>query len=423
MAREATDAVGDAVVDTAGDAAGGEACVSPGAVAHPSVDPASHLGPAQRPPEPLAQPLSQQFAQRLARRLARRGLGTTAPNPSLGAVILRQTDGAILGAGVTQPGGRPHAEVVAINAAVRAGHALPLSGATMVVTLEPCCHWGRSGPCTEAIVAAGLDRVVIGAVDPNPQVAGQGIAGLRAAGVAVEVCDDPDSRWLSAGHALRMLEQRPFIQAKMALSADGLIARGAAGRPVWVTGPQARAHGHLMRARADAIMVGRGTFEADAPALTVRLPGLAHRSPQPVLAQGRSEGRSEGRSQGRSPLPTSKPVPAHWISLPAAKGQPDIGEAIAELLRQRPDMTRLLIEGGPTLVGQALEAGIVDELLLYVADGGLDRAVASDAIVAPVTPDGLKGDPQWIAMGVRRLGPDRLFTFANAATHHRLSQG
>ena len=220
--------------------------------------------------------------------LARRGLGTTSPNPSVGAVIvLGAGNGAeLVGRGWTQPGGRPHAEVEAL---VRAGD--KACGATAYVTLEPCSHHGQTPPCADALIDAGVARLVVAIGDPDRRVAGRGLARLRDAGVeVVEGVQADEARWVTAGHILREKVGRPFVQLKLAVSADGRIAVGTGkpgamdgGRPVWVTGKMARRRGHLLRAEADAILVGRGTVQADNPDLTCRLPGLAARSPIRVV--------------------------------------------------------------------------------------------------------------------------------------------
>src|SRR5262245_40237428 len=221
----------------------------------------------------------------LALRVAHRVLGQTAPNPAVGAVIAEEATGEVVARGWTQISGRPHAEAHALSVAGEAAR-----GRTMYVTLEPCSYHGRSNPvvgkpmpCAEAILAAGMRRVVVATEDPNPEIAGQGVAVLRKAGVAVDigVCG-AEARWVTAGHILRMTRGRPFMQLKIAVAGDGLIAPGD-GAPVWVTGPDVRAYAHLLRARADAVLVGRKTVEDDDPELTCRLPGLVNRSPRRVV--------------------------------------------------------------------------------------------------------------------------------------------
>jgi diaminohydroxyphosphoribosylaminopyrimidine deaminase/5-amino-6-(5-phosphoribosylamino)uracil reductase len=212
----------------------------------------------------------------LALAVGRRGLGRTRPNPAVGAVVVRE--GVIVGRGWTQPGGRPHAEVEALR---RAGEAA--RGATLYVTLEPCSHHGQSPPCADAVIAAGIRRVVSALEDPNPEVAGRGHTRLREAGIAVEVGEGvAAARRDHAGHLRRMRDGRPHVTLKLAVSADGKA--GLAGRrPVALTGEAARAGVHMLRATQDAILVGIGTALADDPALTCRLPGMAARSPVRVV--------------------------------------------------------------------------------------------------------------------------------------------
>ncbi len=219
---------------------------------------------------------------RLALHVARRGLGNTAPNPAVGAVIAEPSRGEIIARGWTQPGGRPHAETEAIR---RAG--ARARGATLYVTLEPCAHFGKTPPCANAIIEAGLARVVVGTGDPDPRTKGQGIARLQDAGIEVrEGVLEAACRRMTLGHILRVTKQRPFVQLKMAFAADGAVPRGAKGKPLFVTGAEARAQGHLLRAEADAILVGAGTVIDDDPELTCRLPGLEGQSPVRVVLAG-----------------------------------------------------------------------------------------------------------------------------------------
>src|SRR6185503_11482203 len=212
----------------------------------------------------------------LALALGRRGQGRTWPNPAVGAVIVK--DGIIVGRGWTQPGGRPHGEPEALG---RAGEAA--RGATLYVTLEPCSHFGKSPPCANAVIAAGIKRVVAAIEDPNPEVAGRGHARLRAAGITVDVglCA-AEAAFDHAGHFRRIRDRRPHVILKLAVSADDKI--GAAGhKPVAITGEAAKTRVHLLRAQCDAILVGIGTVLADDPVLTCRLPGMDVRSPVRVV--------------------------------------------------------------------------------------------------------------------------------------------
>lgn len=324
--------------------------------------------------------------------MGRRGLGRTWPNPAVGAVIVK--DGVILSRGWTQPGGRPHAEVGALG---RAGEAA--SGATLYVTLEPCSHYGKSPPCADAIVAAGLARVVSAIEDPNPEVAGQGHARLRSAGILVDVGIGADeARRDHAGHITRMREGRPHVMLKLAISADGKV--GGAGRtPVTITGAEVRDRVHLLRAQSDAVMVGIGTALADDPLLTCRLPGMERDSPVRVVLD------TDLRLPRASRLAqTAREVPV-WV-VAAAEAPRAIQEALvadgAVVLRapvaERGDgldiaavlkllagrgITRLMVEGGPTLAGAFVAADLVDEAILY----------HSPMIVGPDGIDALDGMP------------------------------
>jgi len=306
----------------------------------------------------------QQFMQ-MALAMARRGLGTTAPNPSVGAIIV-DDEGVLLGRGWTQPGGRPHAEVVALE---RAGNAA--KGATLYVTLEPCSHQGKSPPCADAVIKAGIKRVVCALGDPDPRVAGQGFARLRAAGLeVVENVLRDDAYWLTLGHILKVTAKRPFVQLKLATDAEGLIASGD-GAPVWVTGDEARARGHLLRAQADAILVGIGTVLVDDPSLDCRLPGLAEQSPAIIVLdrKGRLPGQSKIARSGR---------------LMHVSGSVSLAEFLGKFASE--GITRLLVEGGPHVWRSFLKAGLVDEIvhfrgvgsvgvsgLLPFVDNGLER--------------------------------------------------
>jgi len=359
----------------------------------------------------------------LALALGRRGLGNTWPNPAVGAVVVRD-DGAgpvIVGRGWTQPGGRPHAETEALR---RAGAAA--QGATMYVTLEPCSHHGKTPPCTDAIIAAGIARVVAALEDPNPDVAGQGHARLRAARVAVAVGEGADeARRHHVGHIRRMRAGRPQVMLKLAVSADGKA--GFAGRrPVAITGEATRDRVHLMRAMHDAILVGIGTALADDPALTCRLPGMAERSPVRVvldaglrlpsgsrLAQTAREtpvwvfadaSADEGRAEGLRGLGVEV------VRLEAPDGRLDL-TAVVKALASR-GITRLMVEGGPTVAASFLAADLIDEAALF----------RSDVVIGPEGIDAIEGrtldvltrSPHLRPCGSETIGADRLETFERA---------
>jgi diaminohydroxyphosphoribosylaminopyrimidine deaminase/5-amino-6-(5-phosphoribosylamino)uracil reductase len=321
----------------------------------------------------------------LALSLGRRGLGRTWPNPAVGAVIVK--DGAIVGRGWTQAGGRPHAEVEALR---RAGAAA--RGATLYVTLEPCSHYGKSPPCADAVIAAGIARVVSALEDPNPEVAGQGHARLRAAGVAVEVgLGAQEARHDHAGHIRRMTAGRPQVLLKLAISADGKAA--AAGRkPVAITGEAVHDRVHLLRAQSDAIMVGIGTALADDPMLTCRLPGMAKYSPVRVVADSMLRLPLGSRlvcSAYETPVWALAGMQARQLAendlltrgvevlrLPESTDPLDLHDALGFLAAK--GVTRLMLEGGPTLARAFIDADLVDEAVLFHAP----KAIGDDGVEA-----------------------------------------
>ena len=322
----------------------------------------------------------------LALTLGRRGLGRTWPNPAVGAVVVK--DGVIVGRGWTQPGGRPHAEPEALK---RAGEAA--RGATLYVTLEPCSHFGKSPPCADAVIAAGIARVVAAIEDPNPDVAGQGHARLRAAGITVDVglCATEAARD-HAGHFRRIRDQRPHVILKLAVSVDDKI--GAAGhRPVAITGEAARTRVHLLRAQCDAVLVGIGTVLADDPLLTCRLPGMAARSPVRVVLDRAL------RLQGSTQLVQSARQTPVWVvasELAEAAAAMKLGAAGVQVIRIAPTeapgldliavlhalsgrgITRLMVEGGSRVAASFVAAGLIDEVWLLRGR----EAVGSDGVAA-----------------------------------------
>ena len=264
--------------------------------------------------------------------LAERGRGTTHPNPVVGAVIER--DGEIVGEGWHERAGGPHAEVVALEQSGERAH-----GATMVVTLEPCAHHGRTPPCADAIVAAGIARVVVGARDPDPRTDGRGIARMRDAGVEVEVLDDPRARgqneaWRTWAHL-----GRPFVTLKIAATLDGRVAIPGSR---WISGEESRRLVHELRAASDAVAVGMGTVRADRPVLTARDVG-AERQPRRLAF-------------GRGPLPDG--IDLELVDEP-------LGDALRGLAGE--DVQSLLLEGGPTLAASFLREDLVDKVLLFIA--------------------------------------------------------
>jgi diaminohydroxyphosphoribosylaminopyrimidine deaminase/5-amino-6-(5-phosphoribosylamino)uracil reductase len=310
----------------------------------------------------------------LALSLGRRGLGRTWPNPAVGAVIVK--DGVIVGRGWTQPGGRPHAEVEALR---RAGEAA--RGATLYVTLEPCSHHGKTPPCADAVIAAGIARVVSALEDPNPEVAGEGHARLRAAGIAVDVgVGAEEARHDHAGHIRRMRDGRPHVMLKLAISADGK-AGAAGGKPVAITGEAVRERVHLLRAHSDAIMVGIGTVLSDDPMLTCRLPGMAKDSPVRIVADSMLRLPVNSRlvqSAYETPVwaltglaaPQASafallPLGVKVLRSPQSTASLDLKDALGFLAAR--GITRLMVEGGPTLAAAFIAADLVDEAVLFHA--------------------------------------------------------
>jgi len=279
-----------------------------------------------------------------ALRLGRRALGTTAENPNVGCVIVR--DGHVAGIGWTMPGGRPHAETEALKMAGEAAR-----GATAYVTLEPCAHHGRTGPCAEALVRAGIARVVTAIEDPDPRVSGGGHAILQRAGIVFESgIAAEEARRDMAGFLTRISKKRPYVILKLALSADGKIA-AAPGQRTAITGSEVKARVHLLRAQCDAILVGMDTVLADDPELTCRLPGLEHRSPRPFVMSRRRD----------------LPPGSHLTRRGAEVLRHDVPEALADLGAR--GINRLMVEGGAALARAFLEAGVVDEIHLFRAPG------------------------------------------------------
>jgi diaminohydroxyphosphoribosylaminopyrimidine deaminase / 5-amino-6-(5-phosphoribosylamino)uracil reductase len=333
----------------------------------------------------------QRFMQ-LALTLGRRGQGRTWPNPAVGAVVVK--DDVIVGRGWTQPGGRPHAEPVAL---AQAGDAA--RGATLYVTLEPCSHVGKSPPCADAIIAAGIARVVSAVEDPNPLVAGQGHARLRAAGIKVDIglCAT-EAAHDHAGHFRRVRDKRPHVILKLAVSSDDKIA--AAGRkPVAISGEATRARVHLLRAQCDAILVGIGTVLADDPLLTCRLPGMEARSPVRVvldralripgtsrLVHSARETKLWVMTSDLSEAPAAMKLGAagaHVMRVPATTTPPpglDLNAVLHTL--SEGGITRLLVEGGARIASSFVTAGLVDEIwLLRGPDAiGADGVPALDAL-------------------------------------------
>lgn len=350
----------------------------------------------------------------LALSLGRRGLGNTWPNPAVGAVIVK--DGVIVGRGWTQPGGRPHAEVEALRHAKRNA-----KGATLYVTLEPCSHEGKSPPCADAVIKAGIARVVSALEDPNPKVAGQGHARLRDKGIDVDIGLGADeARRAHAGHIVRIQKARPHVTLKLAISADGKV--GLAGRKqVQITGEEARDRAYMLRAQHDAILVGIGTVLSDNPQLTCRLPGMFERSPVRVVLDARLR-----VPMMATVISTLRDTPAfvfcsHKASeiaedilkqkgakvfrVDETQGRLDLDEVLKILSEQ--GITRLLVEGGPTIAAGFVSADLVDEALLLRSL----KAIGDDGI-SPL--EGMKLEAltgKMTSRGSEKIGADILETY------------
>jgi len=356
-------------------------------------------------------------AMRAALALARRGLGTVWPNPAVGCVIVKQ--GRVVGRGWTQSGGRPHGETEALR---RAGEAA--RGATAYVSLEPCCHWGRTPPCVDALITAGVRRVVVALEDPDPRVAGEGMRRLRAAGLDVEVglCAE-EAAEVNAGFLSRLRLGRPLVTLKFATSLDGRIAT-ASGESQWISGPPARERAHALRASHDAIMVGTGTAVVDDPQLTCRLPGLDHRSPVRVVIDRHLRIPPTARL-----IADAHQVPTWVLTLQSADpdrraaflasrvtlidvdhdsaGQVDLAAALG-VLGER-GITRLLVEGGAGLAAAFFRARLVDRLVWVHAP----LAIGGDGIpaIAGLDLTALAHAPAFERLSTQTIGDDVLTTF------------
>jgi diaminohydroxyphosphoribosylaminopyrimidine deaminase / 5-amino-6-(5-phosphoribosylamino)uracil reductase len=353
----------------------------------------------------------------LALALAERGLGNVWPNPSVGCVLVR--DGLIVGRGWTQPGGRPHGEVQALDQAGSKS-----KGATAFVTLEPCAHHGQSPPCAQALIDAGISRVVISAPDPDPRVDGHGARMLTAAGVHVDWLEQSKAVALNAGFLSKLQKIRPLVTLKLATTLDGRIATSG-GESQWITGPIARARGHLLRAQHDAILVGIATALADDPELTCRLPGMTDYSPVRVVLD----------SNLRLPLDCRlvKGAPARplWVICGSGHenaqlddrgvdtiaverggdGRVDPAAAMAALAAR--GITRLLVEGGSAVGTAFLAAGLVDRLAWFRAPG----VIGGDGlpVFSTLNLAELENMRRFRRQGIEVLGDDVLESYVHQA--------
>ncbi|HEY8161674.1 MAG TPA: bifunctional diaminohydroxyphosphoribosylaminopyrimidine deaminase/5-amino-6-(5-phosphoribosylamino)uracil reductase RibD [Methylocystis sp.] len=349
--------------------------------------------------------------------LGRRTMGRAAPNPAVGALVVKE--GVIIARGFTAEGGRPHAETIALSAAGEAAR-----GATLYVTLEPCSHDGRTPPCVDAIIASGVARVVAAIEDPDPRVAGRGFAKLREAGIEVVVGPEAAAaRCDHLGHILRVTKHRPMVTLKLARTADGYAAGDAHDPRLHITGPIADAYTHVQRSLHDAIMVGSGTAREDDPLMTVRLPGLdrakrlrvvldrkltlsprsrlaatARETPLLVIA---GEDLSEGAARAFADSTGADVAP-----IPTIEGRLDLLAAL-RLLADR-GITRVFSEGGPLVAESLLSAGLADEVIIHTGFKPLARpgrvALTSAARAA------LEGRYRLIES--RMLGPDQMTRYA-----------
>ena len=350
--------------------------------------------------------------------LASSALFITSPNPRVGCVITT-ADGTVIGQGHTQKAGGPHAEVMALRDAAARGHST--AGATAYVTLEPCSHHGRTGPCCDALVAAGIKKVVAAVADPNPLVAGNGFARLRAAGVEVEVCSAEDggaaSRDLNIGFFSRMVRKQPWVRLKAATSLDGATAL-LDGSSQWITSEAARADGHYWRARACAILTGVGTVLADDPALDVRYVETP-RQPRLVVVDSALRTPPSSRifatprevliycaSQQPERQAALEAAGATVIHLPqtvATAGHPQVDLAAMLLDLGRREVNELHVEAGGVLNGALVQAGLVDECVLYMAPKLMGQGLgAFQGLLLPQLADA----PLLDITQVDRIGPD-----------------
>ena len=373
-------------------------------------------------PLALADPARDERFMRLALALGERHLGLTWPNPSVGALVVRQdAEGPLVVAqGVTERGGRPHAERLALEAA-----GVGSRGATLYISLEPCSHHGRTPPCVDAIAGAGVARVVTALEDPDPRVRGRGHRFLQDRGIEVSTgVLAEEARRVHRGHMLRATKGRPSVLLKLAQTADGFAAR-LSGPRLYITGERSNCRTHLMRAHADAIMVGVGTVLADDPQLTVRLPGLEERSPVRVILDSRLRTPPTAHVVRSSrevptwivaaedapfePEKTLTAAGAEVMRVGVRAGHVDIPEAL-RLLATR-GITRVFSEGGPSLGEALVDHDLVDEFALAISNAPLGEpgAPAVGPKLRAALTDGFR------LAAVEQLGPDRLELFERAA--------
>ena len=352
--------------------------------------------------------------------LARRGLGSTWPNPSVGCVLVRGS--RVVGRGTTAPGGRPHAEAVAL---AQAGDLA--RGATAYVTLEPCSHHGRTPPCADALIAAGVTHVIVACADPDPRVSGAGIALLRAAGIEVTIGLMADeARSLQLGFLTRVGLGRPMLTLKLASTLDGRIATHA-GESQWITGPEARRAAHALRGQHDAVLAGVGTIQADDAELTCRIPGYRKTPDLRIIVDSNLRTRLSARV-----VATAATVPTWFLHRGDADADRvrafhDAGVRLIEVAGAGPSinlaagmqalgaagLTRVLVEGGAQIAGALLQAGLVDRIAWFHAPsvmGGDGLAAAQAFGIAALTEM-----PRFRRVDSRPMGNDMLTEFSRVA--------
>ena len=352
--------------------------------------------------------------------LASRGVGCTGRVPSVGCVIV-SPDGRVVARGRTDESGRPHAEALALSEAGAAAR-----GATIYVTLEPCSHVGQTGgPCADLLIAAGVARVVIACVDPDPRVNGQGIAKLKAAGIAVDVgLEESAAHATLDGFFSHIQRKRPFVTLKIAQSLDGKTAT-ASGDSKWITGAESRRFGHLLRARNDAILVGVNTVLADDPDLTCRIAGLERHSPLRVVLDSRLQLSPASRlAVTAANIPTLLVTTAEQGGAPLAelgveivrvardaRGRPDVSATLSELSRR--NVTRLLVEGGATVHAAFLDAGSADALEIFTAP--ITLGGGGHGGIGALAAQTIGEAPRFTLQSVRKFGADLLESYRATA--------
>ncbi|MDP1731031.1 MAG: bifunctional diaminohydroxyphosphoribosylaminopyrimidine deaminase/5-amino-6-(5-phosphoribosylamino)uracil reductase RibD [Devosia sp.] len=347
-----------------------------------------------------------------ATRLARPYLGTTAENPTVGAIVVDEQLQLVFGRAVTARGGRPHAETQALAEARGSAR-----GRTLYVTLEPCNHWGRTPPCADAVIQAGIGRVVVGLLDPDPRTAGNGIKRLRQAGIVVALADHRPSRLLHEAHIMRKTRGRPFITAKLAVSKDGMIGLPDKAN-VPITGEEARRWTHMERAMSDAVMVGARTAQIDDPQLTVRLKGLEHRTHMRIILAGATSfDTSLNLIDGVSGYPTmiiteqghgfDVPPEVQVIEVEGKNGRPNLRKAMAALSDK--GVGRLMVEGGAKLIESLIAAELVDRFHLLKSEAMIGRKGVPATMLGSM--EGRLRAAGFAEVDRRALGADIVCTF------------